>query len=623
MITDREEQLSTEPRINTIWLPILIGVLIFSLVVIFWWTLREEDLSNQHNLVMQYTEKLSANIQADIRSRIPALQRIVNRWEFSGGTPEASFINDAVNYINDLPGFQAIGWVDKTLHVKWIAPLTGNEQAVGIDLGFEKNRRIALEQAKNAKKPTMSKSLDLVQGGKGFILYFPIYIEQNFDGFLSAVFRIKPWLNHIFLTDDTPNDLSDFKISVDIDGAPVYRQTGWDILQPSPFEATTSTIIMDHKITISCRPTQFFFDHHNKNHHPSIALLVGSILTILISFVVHLFQKTSTEAWRTYSTQKTLEFEIKNHKKTTKDLKHASARLTLAAKAGKIGIWEWDVITNTLTWNERMYELYDVPTDINPSYETWSSALHHEDAAEAESKLKAAVEGKGTFDTEFRIITSDGGIKYIHAAAKAERDAKNNPLRMTGVNWDVTDQKNTEEQIRHMATHDVLTGLPTLKLAKDRVGMAFAIATRKELMTAVMFVDLDGFKNVNDTLGHDAGDMVLKETATRLLSCVRKVDTVARIGGDEFLIVLNELNSKNDMEQIAEKIVKSIAMPFIHENKQVTVGASVGIAVCSASCAKSDVEKLIKQADEAMYSIKKTGKNGYAFAENDYAEENF
>ncbi|SDL29961.1 diguanylate cyclase (GGDEF) domain-containing protein [Maridesulfovibrio ferrireducens] len=622
MDTEIDNTHATEPRINTLWLPILIGVLLFSLVLVFWWTLREEDLSNQHNMVMQYTEKLSANIQADIRSRVPALQRIVNRWEFSGGTPEASFINDAGHYINDWPGFQAIGWVDKTLHVKWIVPLAGNEKAVGIDLGFEKNRRTALEQAKNARTPTMSKSLDLVQGGKGFIIYFPIYIKQNFDGFLSVVFRIKPWLNHVFLTDDTPNDLSDFKICVDIDGTTVYSQKGWDMLQATPFDATTSTIVMGHKVTISCRPTQFFFDHHN-NLHPAIALLVGSILTILISFIVHLFQKTSSEAWRTYSTQKTLKFEIQNHEKTTRNLQHASARLTLAAKAGKIGIWEWDVTTNTLTWNERMYELYDVPTDINPSYETWSSALHTEDAEEAEAKLKAAVEGKGTFDTEFRIITSDGGIKYIHAAAKAERDAKNNPLRMTGVNWDVTDQKNTEEQIRHMATHDVLTGLPTLKLAKDRVGMAFAIATRKELMTAVMFVDLDGFKNVNDTLGHDAGDMVLKETATRLLSCVRKVDTVARIGGDEFLIVLNELNSKNDMEQIAEKIVKSIAMPFVHEDKQVTVGASVGIAVCSASCAKNDVEKLIKQADEAMYSIKKTGKNGYAFAENDYTDKNF
>ncbi|SMF16628.1 sensor domain-containing diguanylate cyclase [Desulfovibrio gilichinskyi] len=622
MITKSKKRISAEPRINNLWLPILIGSLLFSLVLIFWWSLRQEDRADHRDLVIEHAKKLSEDIQADMRSRIPALKRIVSRWEFDDGTTESSFKNDAGHYVIDLPGFQAITWIDKALHVKWIVPLAGNEKAVNLNLGFEENRRVSLEQAKNTKMPIMSKPIDLVQGGKGFIIYFPIYTKQGYDGLISAVFRIKPWLNHVFRTDDIPNDIDEFKISVTLDGIPVYTQTGWELLQQSSFDANAAAIIMGHKIIISCRPTKFFFAHH-QNNHASIALLIGSILTILIAFIVHLFQKTSAEAWRTYSTQNTLEFEIENHDKTTKDLKQTSAQLMLAAKAGKIGIWSLEIATNLLKWNERMFELYDVPSDINPNYETWATALHPEDAEDAKGKLSAAVEGKGTFDTEFRIITASGEIKYIHAAAKVERDVKNNPLRMTGVNWDVTEQKNIEEQIRHMATHDTLTGLPTLKLAKDRVRLAFAIATRKELMTAVMFVDLDGFKNVNDTLGHDAGDIVLKETAKRLLSCVRKVDTVARIGGDEFLIVLNEINSKEDLNKIAANIVKSIAIPFIHENNQVTVGASVGIAVCTASCAQHDVERLIKEADDAMYSIKKTGKNGYAFAENDFAKNNF
>ncbi len=609
---------SLEPKTNTTWLPIFIGVLLFTLTLVFWWTLREADRTDTRNLVKQHADKLSADIQADLRSRIPALQRIVGRWEFNGGTSKASFLDDAGHYIHDLPGFQAIGWVDKNFRVTWIVPLMGNEQAVGLDLGFEKNRHISLEKAKMSKAPTMTDTIELVQGGKGFIVYFPIYVNQTFNGFISAVFRTQPWLDHIFRTEDTFNDYNYFGVNVEINGASIYKPKGWDELQEDPFDETTSAVIMDHQFTITCRPTQLFIDHHHKSYHPSIVLFVGTILTLLISFVVHLLQKTSAEAWRTYSARKTLEFEVQNHEKTTKELQHASARLTLAAKAGKIGIWVWDIAAGTLTWNDRMFELYDIPPDINPNYETWRGSLHPEDADEADTKLKDAVEGKGTFDTEFRIINSSGEIKYIHAAAKVERDATNNPIRVTGVNWDVTNQKETEEQIRHMATHDVLTGLPTLKLAKDRVGMAFAIAQRKELLTAVMFVDLDGFKNVNDTLGHDAGDAVLQETAKRLLSCVRKVDTVARIGGDEFLIVLNELNSKQDMETIAGKIVTSIAIPFIHKSNQVTVGASVGIAVCTASCAKNDIERLIKEADEAMYSIKKTGKNGYAFAESEY-----
>ncbi len=622
MITRNKKNISSEPRFNSLWLPVLTGSLLFSLVLIFWWSLREEDRADQHNLVLKHANKLSEDIQADMRSRIPALKRIASRWEFNGGTSESSFKNDAEHYVIDLPGFQAISWTDKNLYVRWIVPLAGNEKAVGLNLGFEENRKIALEKAESTKMPIMSKPIDLVQGGKGFIIYFPIYTKHGFDGFVSAVFRITPWLKHVFRTDNIPSEISEFKISVTIDEVPVYTQTGWKQLQPGYFDANSAAIIMGHKILISCRPTKFFFPHH-KNNHALIALLIGSILAILISFIVQLFQKTSAEAWRTYSTQKTLEFEIENHEKTTKDLKQASAQLTLAAKAGKIGIWSLEISTNSLKWNEKMFELYDVPSDINPNYETWATALHPEDAEKAKAELSAAVEGKGTFDTEFRIITASGEVKHIHAAAKVERDAKNNPLRMTGVNWDITEQKNIEDQIRHMATHDTLTELPTLKLAKDRVGLAFAIATRKELMTAVMFLDLDGFKNVNDTLGHDAGDMVLKEVAKRLLSCVRKVDTVARIGGDEFLIVLNEINAKENLDQIAAKIVKSIAIPFAHENNQVTIGASVGIAICTPSCAKQDIERLIKEADDAMYSIKKTGKNGYAFAENDFAKNNF
>ncbi|WP_031482865.1 sensor domain-containing diguanylate cyclase [Maridesulfovibrio frigidus] len=621
MQTNSNKPLSTEPQLNTTWLPVFIGILLFTLTLVFWWTLREADRADTRNLVKQHADKLSADIQADLRSRIPALQRIVDRWEFNEGTSKASFLDDAGHYIHDLPGFQAIGWVDKNFRVTWIVPMSGNEQAVGLDLGFEKNRRISLEKAKMSKTTTMTDTIELVQGGKGFIVYFPIYINHTFDGFISAVFRTQPWLDHIFRTEDTFNDYKYYGVNVEINGIPIYKQKEWNKLQKNSFDETTSTKIIDHQFTITCRPTELFFDHHGQSHHPSIVLLVGTVMAILIAFVVHLLQKTSTEAWRTYSAQKTLEFEVQNHENTTAELQHASARLTLAAKAGKIGIWVWDIAADTLTWNDRMFELYDIPSDINPNYETWRGSLHPEDAEEADTKLKYAVAGKGTFDTQFRIVNSAGEIKHIHAAAKVERDAKNKAIRMTGVNWDVTNQKETEEQIRHMATHDLLTGLPTLKLAKDRVGMAFAIAQRKELLTAVMFVDLDGFKNVNDTLGHDAGDAVLQETAKRLLSCVRKVDTVARIGGDEFLIVLNELNSKEDMETIAGKIVTSIAMPFIHKSNQVTVGASVGIAVCTASCSQKDIEGLIKQADEAMYSIKKTGKNGYAFAESENLEQ--
>jgi diguanylate cyclase (GGDEF)-like protein len=170
-----------------------------------------------------------------------------------------------------------------------------------------------------------------------------------------------------------------------------------------------------------------------------------------------------------------------------------------------------------------------------------------------------------------------------------------------------------EEQIHHMATHDMLTGLPVLRLAKDQFSFALNMAHRYRKIVAVMFIDLDGFKGVNDTLGHDAGDYVLKQVAGRLLSCVRETDTIARIGGDEFLLIATELNSPDDAARIAEKVIRFVSQPLSFNAQQATVGASIGIALYPNH--GKDVDQLIKQADEAMYGIKKSGKNNFAFTD--------
>jgi diguanylate cyclase (GGDEF)-like protein/PAS domain S-box-containing protein len=178
---------------------------------------------------------------------------------------------------------------------------------------------------------------------------------------------------------------------------------------------------------------------------------------------------------------------------------------------------------------------------------------------------------------------------------------------------DITERKRTEERIEHLATHDLLTDLPNLGLAWDRLSSAINMARRYKKSAALMFVDLDGFKIVNDTLGHDAGDYVLKQVAQRLLSCVRETDTVARLGGDEFLIIATEINARENIAQIAEKVIKLISQPIIFNKQQAVVGASIGIALFPDH--GEDMDQLIKQADKAMYSVKNAGKNGFRFAD--------
>lgn len=168
-----------------------------------------------------------------------------------------------------------------------------------------------------------------------------------------------------------------------------------------------------------------------------------------------------------------------------------------------------------------------------------------------------------------------------------------------------------EAQIRHMATHDSLTDLPSLRLAEDRLNMAMRIARRTKTKTAVMFVDLDGFKSVNDSLGHDAGDDVLIETAWRLRSTIRETDTVARIGGDEFLIIIPGLQSSRDVEDIARKLIAAVSKPVELKEATARIGASIGIALYPEHA--NDSDSLIKLADKAMYKVKSSGKNGFGF----------
>jgi diguanylate cyclase (GGDEF)-like protein/PAS domain S-box-containing protein len=221
---------------------------------------------------------------------------------------------------------------------------------------------------------------------------------------------------------------------------------------------------------------------------------------------------------------------------------------------------------------------------------------------------------------EVRLILPQDTIHYADICmVKVTYQGKNSTLVYTR---DITERRRAEEKIAHLANHDPLTDLPTLRLAKDRLGIVLSLARRNNTLVAVMFIDLDGFKLVNDTLGHDAGDAVLKQVASRLLSCIRESDTVARVGGDEFLIVASGLNSPENASQIAEKVLRLVPQPIIIKKKQAAVGASIGIALHYPDD-RENMDWLIKQADEAMYRIKKAGKNGYCFANTRCQDESF
>jgi diguanylate cyclase (GGDEF)-like protein len=178
-----------------------------------------------------------------------------------------------------------------------------------------------------------------------------------------------------------------------------------------------------------------------------------------------------------------------------------------------------------------------------------------------------------------------------------------------GIVRDVTDRKLIEQQIRHMAHHDYLTGLPNRALFLDQLERAIHLARRNDYRLGVLFLDLDGFKQINDVLGHEAGDMLLKEVSRRLKEIIRSSDTVARMGGDEFTFVLNDIGMDENAANVAQKVIDALSVPVQLADRQCKIGGSIGISFFPDHA--EDADTLLRLADEAMYIAKQSGKNTF------------
>lgn len=197
------------------------------------------------------------------------------------------------------------------------------------------------------------------------------------------------------------------------------------------------------------------------------------------------------------------------------------------------------------------------------------------------------------------------------------QDYINKPFHMAVVRARIATQMKIVEQkeiIKFFANHDALTGLPTLKIALDRLDMSLKAAKRQEWKLAVLYIDLDGFKDINDTFGHDAGDVILKTTARKVINIVRESDTVCRIGGDEIMVIMNNINNVRSLEDKCQRLICDLANTVHYNGNELQVTASIGASVFPDHADTADT--LRKKADETMYKVKRSGKNNYMVYSN-------
>lgn len=303
--------------------------------------------------------------------------------------------------------------------------------------------------------------------------------------------------------------------------------------------------------------------------------------------------------------------EIAERVRMEEDLRSSEEILRLTVENMGEGLWVWDGATGRTDLSPLSVEILCGPSGgaeedrpLSPSMDAWEEIIHEEDREKFARKKERCFKGEiDRYDGEYRVSRNDGRLRWILERGKIiRRDSEGRPLIIAGTHSDITGRKNLDEYVRHQATHDFVTGLPNRYLFEDRLAQVLTRAKRQEKKAALFFIDLDDFKQVNDRYGHTAGDRVLKDAGRRILSCVREMDTVCRLGGDEFTVILPDIEGEGDAKSVANRVLEAFNEPFNLEESAVFIDLSLGIALFPDHGGGS--EELLKNADMAMYKAK-------------------
>ncbi len=308
-----------------------------------------------------------------------------------------------------------------------------------------------------------------------------------------------------------------------------------------------------------------------------------------------------------------LKIEIEERKQTEKNLRESEERLALAESAGGVGVFDVDLINRRAVWTEQMEELFGLPHgSYQGDYADWARRVHRDDLPKLEAQFQKWMQERRTqAEFEYRCIRADGETRWMKGNARFTYLGDGTPARMIGTNVDITGRKKLEEDIIHLAHHDALTGLPNRLLFNNMMRLELAQARRMRNKLALFFLDLDRFKEINDTFGHDAGDELLKEVSKRLKAAIRESDGAARIGGDEFNILLTDIPRAEDVTIIGQKIIESLRKPVRVAGLELLSTASIGISIYPDD--STEMDTLYRYADIAMYHAKMLGRNNFQF----------
>jgi len=310
--------------------------------------------------------------------------------------------------------------------------------------------------------------------------------------------------------------------------------------------------------------------------------------------------------------------------RTYQALKAGEARLAKAQQMARLGHWDWDISENRWTFSEEVCRLFGfVPGTYPSNREDMVKMIHPADRDQVNQMFRAALRGDQKYEIEYTVLLPDRTVRVVLEKAEVSYNKQAQPEFVEGTVQDITERRHAEARIRYLAYYDGLTGLPNRQMFSEQVGHALRQARRTKRPVALLFIDIDNFKAINDSLGHGTGDDLLRQVADRLSACVRASDSIGRpgtaspsvsvfrFGGDEFILLHVNLQHEQDASVIARRIMGALSESFLVGGQDFFITVSIGIAVYPSD--GDDVKTLLRNADSAMYHAKQIGKNTFEF----------
>lgn len=451
-------KISTAPQ----WLPVLIGIGISTATLFVWQALIAQERTQVEQIIAIESSAVNNEITAHLKTRVNALQRMTKRWEIRGGTPKREWESDAIQYINDFGGFQAIEWLDPTFHVRWIVPLAGNEAALNLNLSRESRRRVALEAARNRREVTGTRSINLSQGGKGFLIYVPIFQGEDFRGFILGVFRVQELLDTILKEDE--NIKRGYSITVSDGEEEIYSRNVASRQYSKEWGQETKINLYDGATwRIRIWPTPELLAKE-QSPFPQVVLFGGLLLAWLLALTVHLAQQAYQKQQQAEGSNRELEKEITSRQQAEEELRESKRFAQSVTEHSTSIIYVFDLDTMTYAYTNK-----DVATFLGYGLEQiqvmgadfLSSIIHPDDLPYMMQHLKDfqnVLDGE-VIEFEQRVKHASGEWRWLwNRETVFKRRADGSPCQIMGTAQDITIRniaenalKESEQRFRSMA----------------------------------------------------------------------------------------------------------------------------------------------------------------------------